>query len=164
MGHFGVYKTLDILSEHFYWPCMRRDVERICSECIACKRAKSKSMPHRLYTPFPVPTDPWTDISMDFVLGLLRTRKGRASIFVVVDRFSKMAHFIVRHQTDNATNIADLFFREVVRLHGMPKTIVLDRDVKFLSHFWKVLWDKLGTKLLYSTTYHPLIGIKMLHI
>jgi hypothetical protein len=155
MGHFGVHKTLDILSEHFYWPRMRRDVERICSKCIACRKAKSKSMPHGLYTPLPVPISPWVDISMDFVLGLPRTRKGRDSIFVVVDRFSKMAHFIACHQTDNASNIADLFFREVVRLHGMPKTIVSDRDAKFLSHFWRVLWGKLGTKLLYSTTCHP---------
>lgn len=155
MGHFGVQKTLDMLSEHFYWPNMRKDVEKICARCIACKQAKSKSMPHGLYTPLPVPTEPWTDISMDFVLGLPRTRKGRDSIFVVVDRFSKMAHFIACHKTDDATNIADLFFREVVRLHGVPKTIVSDRDAKFLSHFWRVLWGKLGTKLLFSTTCHP---------
>ncbi|KAF7826402.1 Transposon Ty3-G Gag-Pol polyprotein [Senna tora] len=68
MGHFGVHKTLDTLSEHFYWPHMRKDVEKICSKCIACRHAKSKSMPHGLYTPLPIPTHPWTDISMDFVL------------------------------------------------------------------------------------------------
>ena len=155
MGHFGVKKTLDILHEHFFWPKMKRDVNRICGRCITCRKAKSKVLPHGLYTPLPVPSEPWVDISMDFVLGLPRTKRGRDSIFVVVDRFSKMAHFIPCHKTDDATNIADLFFREIVRLHGVPRSIVSDRDVKFLSYFWKVLWGKLGTKLLFSTTCHP---------
>uniref|UniRef100_A0A2N9HNA1 Uncharacterized protein n=1 Tax=Fagus sylvatica TaxID=28930 RepID=A0A2N9HNA1_FAGSY len=156
MGHFGVRKTLDVLHEHFFWPKMKRDVERVCSRCVTCRQAKSRVLPHGLYTPLPVPSAPWVDISIDFVLGLPRSRKGRDSIFVVVDRFSKMAHFISCHKTDDATHITDLFFREIVRLHGVPRSIVSDRDVKFLNYFWKVLWGKLGTKLLFSTTCHPL--------
>jgi hypothetical protein len=155
MGHFGVAKTLAILQDHFYWPHMKRDVKRTCGRCVTCRQAKSKVQPNGLYTPLPIPSEPWIDISMDFVLGLPRTKIGRDSIFMVVDRFSKMAHFIPCHKTDDASHVADLFFREIVRLHGMPKTIVLDSDAKFLSYFWKTLWCKLGTKLLFSTTCHP---------
>jgi hypothetical protein len=122
---------------------------------VACRQAKSRVLPHRLYTPLPEHSAPWVDISMDFVLGLPRSRKGRDSIFVVVDRFSQIAHFISCHKTDDGTHIADLFFREIVRLHGVPRSIVYDRNVKFLSYFWKVLWGKLGNKLLFSTTCHP---------
>ncbi|XP_019435366.1 PREDICTED: uncharacterized protein LOC109341851, partial [Lupinus angustifolius] len=155
MGHFGVQKTLDILKEHFYWPHMRRDVQKLCENCIICKRAKTTSMPHGLYTPLPVPDNPWIDLSMDFIVALPRSKAGKDSIFVVVDRFSKMAHFIPCKKIDDATHIADLFFKEVVRLHGLPRSIVSDRDTKFLSHFWRTLWGKLGTKLLFSTTCHP---------
>ncbi|KAH0644681.1 hypothetical protein KY284_032565 [Solanum tuberosum] len=155
MGHFGVPKTLEILSEHFYWPSMRKDVEKVCSYCLECKQAKSRTLPHGLYTPLPVSNSPWIDISMDFILGLPRTKYGKDSIFMVVDRFSKMARFIPCKKTNDASHVADLFVKEVVKLHGIPRTIVSDRDAKFLSHFWRILWGKLGTKLLFSTSCHP---------
>ncbi|KAG7564287.1 Reverse transcriptase domain [Arabidopsis suecica] len=154
MGHFGVDKTLAVVMEHFFWPHLKKDVERFCARCIVCHKAKSRLHPHGLYLPLPIPNAPWVDVSMDFVLGLPKIRH-KDSIFVVVDRFSKMAHFIPCDKTNDATQTADLFFKEVVRLHGIPRTIVSDSDTKFLSHFWRTLWRKLGTKLLFSTTCHP---------
>ena len=120
MGHFGIHKTLDLLQEHFHWPGMKHDVISVCAKCITCRQAKSRIQPHGLYSPLPVPEHPWTDISMDFVLGLPRSTSGRDSIFVVVDRFSKMAHFIACAKTNDASHIVDLFFKEIVRLHGIP--------------------------------------------
>jgi transposase InsO family protein len=151
MGHFGVKKTEDVLAAHLFWPKMWRYVSR----CTTCNKAKSRINPHGLYMPLPVPSVPWEDISMGFVLGFPRTKRGRDIIFVVVEHFSKMAHFIPCHKSDNASDVADLFFTEIVHLHGVSNTIVSDRDAKFLSHFWRTLWFKFRIKLLFSTTCHP---------
>ena len=102
---------------------MIHDVNKVCACCIACTQAKSRLQPHGLYYALHVPKGPWIDISMNFILGLPRTRKGYDTIFVVVDRFSKMTHFIPCHKIDDAKHIADLFFREVVRFHDKSCTI-----------------------------------------
>ena len=139
MGLFRVAKALDTLHEHFFWPNMRKYVHNLCDKCITCSKAKSKVQPHGLYTALPIPDMPWVDISMDFILGLPKTSKGMDSIFVVVDRFSKIVHFIPCHKVDYACNIANLFFKEVVCLYGLPRSIVSDKESKFLSHLWKTL-------------------------
>ncbi|GJX52913.1 RNA-directed DNA polymerase, partial [Tanacetum coccineum] len=154
-GHLGAEKIVHILRSHFFWPKMSRDVENFIRRCLPCHRAKGQSSPHGLYMPLPVPVAPWEDVSLDFITGLPRTQRQKDLIMVVVDRFSKMAHFIACHTTYDAVQIANIYFKEIVRLHGLLKMMVSDRDVKFLSHFWMTLWQKLGTKLKFSTSSHP---------
>ena len=122
-----------------------------------CQRAKGRTTNVWLYQPFPIPSRPWERIMMAFVMGLPQTQKEHDSVFVVVDRFSKMAYFLPCKSTNDASHDVDLFFKEVIRIHELPLNIVLDRDVKFVGHFWRTLWRKLGTNLSFSSTYNPQI-------
>jgi hypothetical protein len=105
---------------------MRYDVKIFVERCRICQYAKGKQQKTGLYQAFPILDKPWDAISMDFVLGLPRTQIINDSIFVVVGIFSKMAHFIPCQKTNEATHIDNLFFKAIVRLHGLPRSIVLD--------------------------------------
>jgi hypothetical protein len=96
-------------------------------------------------------------ISMDFITGLPKTIKQHDAIMVVVDKLSKETHFIPIKSTFKAIDVANVFTKEIFRLHGLPKTIILDRDAKFTSSFWKILFAGLGTQLAFSIAYHPQI-------
>ena len=134
---------------------MTKDVEQYVQWCQVCQNGKGTTTNVGMYFPLLVPNKPWEYISMDFVLGLPPTQRKSDSIMVVVDRFSKMAHFIPCKQTSNASNVAALFFKEVYKLHGVPLSIVSDKDARFLTHFWRTLWRKIGTKLSFNTSFHP---------
>lgn len=133
-GHIGLNKTLKVIRDHFFWPKMGEDVHRVVSRCFIYHKVKSQ-FHYGLYTPLPVPVRPWEDISMDFVVALPRTQRGNDSIMVVIDRFSMMAYFVACHKADDASHVVDLYFKETIRLHEVPRTIVSYRDTKFLSHF-----------------------------
>lgn len=139
---------------------MLTNVKKFVEICRIFQHAKVKIQNIGLYQAFPIPNRPWDSTNMDFVLGLSKTKKGNDSIFVVVDTFSKMENFISCTKKSGANNISNLFFKEVVRLHGLPRNIVSNRDTKFVGHFWRTLWKKLRTNLSFSSAYQPQIDGK----
>ncbi|PKU63246.1 ATP-dependent DNA helicase RecG [Dendrobium catenatum] len=154
-AHAGRDKTMLQMTAKFFWPHLRKDVTKFVERCSVCQNFKGGGQNTGLYLPLPVPDSIWEDLSLDFVLGLPRTKKGNDSIMVVVDRFSKMAHFVACKKTFDALNVAKLFFREIIRLYGVPRSLTSDRDVKFIIHFWRELWKRLNTQLQLSSPYHP---------
>jgi hypothetical protein len=135
VGHFGHDKMFSKLNGSYFFPGMRTEILKFVNRCRIFQHTKGKRQNTRLYQPLPIPARLWDVVSMDFILGLPRTKRGCDSIFLLVDIFSKMAHFIPCQKTSVATHIANLFFKEVVRLHGFPRSIVYDRDTKFMGHF-----------------------------
>ncbi|VVA35112.1 PREDICTED: Transposon [Prunus dulcis] len=154
-GHIGRDKTIQLVMNSYFWPSIRHEVAKFVESCRVCQLSKGVATNARLYMPLMVPNQPWEHLSMDFVLGLPRMQRGMDSIYMVVDRFSKMAHFIPCKKTTSAINVAQLFFREGYQLHASPTFIVSDRDTRFLSHFWRCLWKLTNTKLNFSSAYHP---------
>eukprot|EP00253_Pinus_taeda_P017455 PITA_17455 len=121
-----------------------------------CQQIKAEHQhPAGLLQPLPIPKWKWETISMEFITGLPKSKKNNDSIMVVVDKLSKSAHFIPVQSTYRAMQIAHVFMQNIFKLHGLPKTIISDRDIKFTSVFWKTLFEELRTQLNFSTAYHP---------
>lgn len=154
-GHSGVLATYQRVKQLFYWKGMKVNVEDFVKQCSICQHAKhSNTVSDGLLQPLPIPEGAWQDVSMDFVEGLPKV-EGSNTILVVVDRFTKYAHFIPVKHPFTAHIIAKVFFDHVVKLHGVPKSIVSDRDKVSTSSFWRELFKLMGTQLLLSTAYHP---------
>lgn len=154
-GHSGISKTYGRLKENVYWEGMKHDVTKFVQSCQICQQTKaSNHSPFGLLQPLPVPQGIWEDVSLDFIIEL-PSFQTHTAILVVVDRFSKAAHFGMLPSNFTASKVADLFAKVICRLHGMPKSIVSDRDPIFLSKFWQELFKLSGTKLRMSTAYHP---------
>ena len=154
-GHPGWAKTFDLLDQEYYWKEMRRDVDRYVRNCQDCQRSRSsRHSTFGVLQALPVPEKPWEDISMDFVVGLPEC-EGFDAIWIVVDRLSKMRHFIPWHTTIDAFGLAELFSWEVVHLYGLPLTIVSDQGPQFTSTFWQQVCSRLGIDRRMSTALHP---------
>ncbi|WVZ95784.1 hypothetical protein U9M48_041507 [Paspalum notatum var. saurae] len=144
------------LKKLFWWRRMKRDIAAFVAQCDTCNRIKAeKQRPAGLLNPLDIPMWKWEKITMDFIVGLPRTPKGNDSIWVIVDRLTKSAHFIPVKATHNAPRLAELYIQNVLSLHGVPISIVSDRGRQLTARFWKSLHEALGTKLDYSTAYHP---------
>ncbi|GJP59416.1 hypothetical protein CLOP_g11776, partial [Closterium sp. NIES-67] len=153
---FRLDKTTKMLQRNYYWPNMADDVRKYVSSCTACHIMKSSHQRAAgLLQPLDPPGRPWQQVTMDYVTGLPAGPSGNDVILVVVDQLTKMAHFIACQQTITAEQTVRLFLTNVIRLHGLPSAIISDRDPKFTSNFWRQLWDQFGTKLQFSSAYHP---------
>ncbi|GAU42021.1 hypothetical protein TSUD_90550 [Trifolium subterraneum] len=154
-GHSGYLRTYRRLAENLYWVGMQRHVKEFVKTCNVCQRQKyAATTPGGLLQPLPIPNGVWEDLSIDFITGLPKSR-GYEAVLVVVDRLSKYSHFILLKHPYTAKSIAEIFVKEIVRLHGIPQSVVSDRDPLFVSNFWMELFKLQGTKLKMSSAYHP---------
>ncbi|KAK7247608.1 hypothetical protein RIF29_42494 [Crotalaria pallida] len=154
-GHSGVYRTYRRMAQSLFWIGMKGAIATMVEACHICQRSKYQaSTPAGLLQPLPIPNAIWEEISMDFIVGLPKS-KGFDAVLVVVDRLSKYGHFIALRHPYTARTVAEQFIKEVVRLHGIPISIVSDRDSTFMSSFWQELFRLQGTQLKMSTAYHP---------
>jgi hypothetical protein len=154
--HPGSTKMYQDLKQNLWWTRMKREIAKYVAECDICQRIKASHLKVAgPLQPLPIPSWKWEDVSMDFVTGLPPTSQHHDSVWVIVDRLTKTAHFIPVHTTYKAKKYAELYLDRVVCLHGVPKTIVSDRGALFIARFWEQLQESLGTQLLRSTAYHP---------
>jgi hypothetical protein len=154
--HPGSTKTYQDLKKIYWWSSMKRDIAEYVARCSTCQQVKAEHQrPVGPLQPLSIPEWKWDQIGMDFVVCLPRASSGQYAIWVIVDRLTKSAHFIPYKISDSMQKMAELYIREIVRLHGVPNSIVSGRDPRFTSKFWGRLQDAMGTRLNFSTAYHP---------
>ena len=155
VGHMGPRITTNYARRYFWWPTLGVDVKAFCNSCATCQATKtSNQRPQGLLHSLPIPTTPWSSIGMDFV-GPFPLSNDVDYIWVILCRLTSLVHLIPLQTTTTAAQLAPIFMNHIVRLHGLPETIVSDRDSKFTSRFWTETHRLLGIKLARSTAFHP---------
>ncbi|GKC73314.1 putative reverse transcriptase domain-containing protein, partial [Tanacetum coccineum] len=154
--HPGSDKMYQDMKQLYWWPNMKADIATYVSKCLTCLRVKAEHQkPSGLLVQPAIPQWKWENITMDFVTKLPRTQSGNDTIWVIVDRLTKSAHFLPMRETDPMDKLARLYLKEVVTRHGIPVSIICDRDPRFASNFWRSFQKAMGTRLDMSTAYHP---------
>jgi hypothetical protein len=152
-GSTNMYMDLE---QKYWWNGMKADIARFVAHCYTCQRIKAEHQkPAGLLQPLPISVWKWDEIGMDFVVGLPKTQKGHDSMWVIVDRLTKVAHFLPVRTTYGREKLAKIYIENIVKLHGVPSRIVSNRGTQFTSRFWKSLHRAMGTKLNFSSAYHP---------
>nr|APU93382.1 putative gag-pol polyprotein [Marshallia obovata] len=154
--HPGATKMYQDLKKNYWWPGMKNDVVSYVAKCLTCSQVKAEHQkPYGKLQPLEIPEWKWEKLTMDFITKLPKTKRGNDTIWVVVDRLTKSAHFLPIREKYTSEKIAETFVNEIVARHGVPISIVSDRDTRFTSRFWRKFHKAMGTKLLISTAYHP---------
>ncbi|GJR00793.1 hypothetical protein Tco_0523777 [Tanacetum coccineum] len=154
--HPGSDKMYQDMKKLYWWPNMKADIATYVNKCLTCAKVKAEHQrPSGLLVQPKIPEWKWDNITMDFVTKLPKSSQGYDTIWVIVDRLTKSAIFTPMRETDPLDKLARLYLKEVVTRHGIPVSIICDRDPRFASNFWRSLQNALGTNLDMSTAYHP---------
>ena len=154
--HPGSNKMYQDMKQSYWWPGMKKDISKYVATCLTCQQVKAEhQVASSLLNPLPIPQWKWDNITMDFVSGFPLTQRKHDTIWVIVDRLTKSAHFLPIRLDYSMDRLADLYMNEIVRLHGILVSIVSDRNPRFTSRFWKELQSAFGMRLNFSTVFHP---------
>jgi Integrase zinc binding domain len=155
VGHLGIDKTIASIRNRFTWDGMSKDIAEYIRSCDRCQRNKqTPSKPIGLLQPVEVPSRSWEHVTMDFIMDLPKSKAGHDTILVVVDKLSKAMTLIPTNSTVSAQKVAQLFLKDVYRLHGLPRKMVSNRYVRFTGKFWQELHGLVQTKLAMSSSFH----------
>jgi hypothetical protein len=154
--HPGYRKTIAVVRSQFFWPGMKQYVVDYIVRCMECQRVKDEHRhPTGFLQPLPILEKKWEVVTIDFITKFPRKTRQHDSIMVVVDKLTKSTHFVPVKMIHTIANIAEIYMREIARLHGIPKEIVSDIDTKFTSNLWRGLFKGFGTHMNFSASYHP---------